>query len=212
MLELVRKKAFTLAEILVVMGLIGVVAALTVPNLKDNSDVQVNVAKIKKVYSELATAFDRYALKARVAQSGWTADVATSGMNSSMKIKGRDASYWFDNTATGCASATGLDDGSTYCVRAVANNTSCLNVLIDIDGPKKGYNEAGYDVFYASIRIPATADSPEMVPWDCSDTGTFESTKVPSSSNYLNWVMLYDNLDYRKCPGNLKYKGQTSCN
>ena len=54
-----RKKAFTLAEVLTVIGIIGVVATLTLPNLKDSSDEQVNVSKAKKVYSELGIAWDR---------------------------------------------------------------------------------------------------------------------------------------------------------
>ena len=40
-----KKKAFTLAEVLMVIGIIGVVATLTLPNLKDSSDEQVNVSK-----------------------------------------------------------------------------------------------------------------------------------------------------------------------
>ena len=57
------KKAFTLAEVLIVLGVIGVVSALTIPNLKDNTSDQVNVARAKKVYSELETAYDRTTLK-----------------------------------------------------------------------------------------------------------------------------------------------------
>lgn len=40
--------AFTLAETLIVMGIIGVVAALTLPNLNDSTNNKEKVAKVKK--------------------------------------------------------------------------------------------------------------------------------------------------------------------
>ena len=43
--------AFTLAETLIVMGIIGVVAALTLPNLNSSTGDKEKVAKVKKVYS-----------------------------------------------------------------------------------------------------------------------------------------------------------------
>lgn len=52
-----KLKAFTMAEVLLVLGIIGVVAAITIPNLKDSADEQVYVAKAGKIYSEMETAF-----------------------------------------------------------------------------------------------------------------------------------------------------------
>ena len=51
--------AFTLAETLVVMGIIGVVAALTIPKLNQATGDREKVAKVKKVYSNLEDAFGR---------------------------------------------------------------------------------------------------------------------------------------------------------
>ena len=51
--------AFTLAETLIVMGIIGVVAALTLPNLNSTTGEKEKVAKVKKIYSNLADAFGR---------------------------------------------------------------------------------------------------------------------------------------------------------
>ena len=53
------KFAFTLAETLVVMGIIGVVAALTIPNLNQSTGDREKVAKLKKVYANLEDAFGR---------------------------------------------------------------------------------------------------------------------------------------------------------
>lgn len=51
--------AFTLAETLIVMGIIGVVAALTIPNLNSSTADKEKVAKLQKVYSNLEDAIGR---------------------------------------------------------------------------------------------------------------------------------------------------------
>ena len=52
-----NKKAFTLAEVLITLGIIGVVAAMTLPVLVANYQKQATVAKLKKVYSILNQAY-----------------------------------------------------------------------------------------------------------------------------------------------------------
>ena len=44
------KKGFTLAEVLITLGIIGVVAALTLPSLITNYRKKQTVAQLKKVY------------------------------------------------------------------------------------------------------------------------------------------------------------------
>ena len=51
--------AFTLAETLIVMGIIGVVAALTLPNLNSSTGDREKVAKVKKIYQNLTDAHGR---------------------------------------------------------------------------------------------------------------------------------------------------------
>ena len=48
-----HKKAFTLAEVLITLGIIGVVAAITIPGLITKYQKLVTVVKLKKVYSQL---------------------------------------------------------------------------------------------------------------------------------------------------------------
>ena len=47
------KKAFTLSEVLITLGIIGVVAALTMPSLITNHQKKQTVVQLRKVYSEL---------------------------------------------------------------------------------------------------------------------------------------------------------------
>ena len=49
--------AFTLAEVLITLGIIGVVAALTMPSLIADHREKETVAKLKKVYSTLDNAY-----------------------------------------------------------------------------------------------------------------------------------------------------------
>ena len=48
------KKAFTMAEVLITIGIIGLVAAMTLPSLVQNYQEKVMVNRLKKVYSTLS--------------------------------------------------------------------------------------------------------------------------------------------------------------
>ena len=52
-----RKIAFTLAEVLITLGIIGVVASLTLPSVITSYKNQVTVAKLQKAYSVLNQAY-----------------------------------------------------------------------------------------------------------------------------------------------------------
>lgn len=54
-----RKAAFTLAEVLITLGVIGVVAALTLPELIQNYQKQVTVAQLKSSYNILSNVLKR---------------------------------------------------------------------------------------------------------------------------------------------------------
>lgn len=51
--------AFTLAEVLITLGIIGVVAAMTLPALIQNYNEKVTVTRVKKAYSIFSQAYER---------------------------------------------------------------------------------------------------------------------------------------------------------
>ena len=53
-----RRVAFTLAEVLITLGIIGVVAAITLPSLIQRNIEKQRVAQLKKAYSELSQAYN----------------------------------------------------------------------------------------------------------------------------------------------------------
>lgn len=54
-----NKKAFTLAEVLITLTIIGVVSALTIPTLTQNIEKQKTVTALKKAHAELAQVVER---------------------------------------------------------------------------------------------------------------------------------------------------------
>ena len=57
------EKGFTLAEVLITLGIIGVVAALTIPTLVKNYQEKVMVSKVKQAHSQLMNAIQLYVVK-----------------------------------------------------------------------------------------------------------------------------------------------------
>ncbi len=51
------KKGFTLSEVLITLGIIGIVAAMTLPTLIQRNQEKVTVTKLKKMYSILSQAY-----------------------------------------------------------------------------------------------------------------------------------------------------------
>ena len=57
------KRAFTLSEVLITLGIIGVVAAMTLPSLIGNYKKKQTVVQLQKVYSILSQAFEQSQIK-----------------------------------------------------------------------------------------------------------------------------------------------------
>ena len=50
------KKGFTLSEVLITLGIIGIVAAMTIPTLITNYQKKTTATRVKKAYAELLQA------------------------------------------------------------------------------------------------------------------------------------------------------------
>ena len=73
-----KKQAFTLAEVLITLGIIGVVAAMTMPTLIQKQQKKVAVTKLKQTYSMFGQAFQR-AVADYGDSKNWSYD--TKGLN-----------------------------------------------------------------------------------------------------------------------------------
>ena len=61
---------FTLAEVLITLGIIGVVVALTMPSLIANYQKQETIARLKKVYSTISNTY-MYAINSYGTSEKW---------------------------------------------------------------------------------------------------------------------------------------------
>ena len=182
--------AFTLAETLIVMGIIGVVAALTIPNLNSSTADKEKVAKVMKAYSDISDAIGRAEavygpvnewqqldtnetsqikrLGERITEFMKTSK--TCGMNKSQGCIGRKIydktsnEFIFFNLA-GDSSDWGykviLADGMSLSISVVYGPGDWL-FLYDIDGPNKGASMLGKDIF--SFTIVRNSSPTELRP------------------------------------------------
>ena len=86
-----RKVAFTLAEVLITLGIIGVVAAMTMPSLIVNYQKKQTVTQLKKAYSELYQAI-KVSEKDYGTIEGWSLDG-----NLQEQIEDFSSNYLFPN-------------------------------------------------------------------------------------------------------------------
>lgn len=219
-----KLKAFTMAEVLMVLGIIGVVAAITIPNLKDSADEQVYVAKAGKIYSEMETAFSRSSMKYGNVNdwSGIANNTIGTAVGSKM-VKYIDGSIcgtganrkcWVNdytsNATVNAAYKITLKDGASVAFfndLTVDNFTgNALTILVDLDGSGKGADTLGIDQFYMYVLSSSRLS-------DGSEAVNATAQPSPTSSDYLGWVLKYGNEDYMRCASNLKwYSDNTSCN
>ena len=142
-----RKIAFTLAEVLITLGIIGVVAAMTMPSLMQNYKRQQATARIKKFVSVINQALisaenDLGPREDWVIGEMDNSDSAYNFLNTYIKpyIKSADIEK---RTLFGRNMATlRFVDGSQMSVKVGA----CYDIWYDING-EKGPNEKGKDIF-----------------------------------------------------------------
>ena len=241
------KSAFTLAETLIVIGIIGVVAALTLPNLNHATGDKEKVTKVKKIYSSLTDAFDRAQavygnadewFKDIDGDNGACAERFAKRVTEFMKVS-KDCGFdegcfstapylYFDGSVIAENLLSFKQDGIPEYMVMLSDGTSIgfhkfgkpqLQINVDIDGPNKGKNMWGSDLFHFSIGLlnETWPVSPylQLVPesnFGGGYTGHPEfSLDDTSGYDITKWVIEFGNLDYLKCPDELDWETQTSC-
>ncbi len=234
--------AFTLAETLIVMGVIGVVAALTLPNLNSSTNNKEKVAKLQKIYQNLEDALGRAtAIYGPIEE--WN---DTSKIDSKLALRLSE----FLKITKSCTGAGGnacfinpqgdsfpifnqyiLADGSSINVYGTSKFSMASNsapgdapernvygyIFVDLDGAQKGKNHGGYDIFNFYVTnqgiVPAGGENSSEI---------FNPTTIPSNvydANATAWVLKSGNMDYLKnkngkCPNGSTVLSwtQLSCN
>ena len=169
------EEGFTLAEVLITLSIVGVVAVLTIPSVMKNYRYKTYAASMKKVYSQLTDAVQAIMNDEMTTEFHKT----TAGVKSSDTAGEEKGAYYFlhnyfkvaascnDNLNTECLGSsyktfTGTDAGSAFgesCIRTTNGATICMtlnpkngitSVLIDANGPADP-NIVGLDTFVTNI-------------------------------------------------------------
>ena len=212
--KFMKKKnlAFTLAEVLIVIGIIGVVAALTLPNLNHATGDKETVTRVKKAYSTLSDAFDR----AQVIYGNfdtWFKDFTEDDyygrcermakrITEFMKVSKDCGISDLENckvssSISGNGYTVGLSDGMFL---SFINSVSIGNngfITVDINGPNKGKNEDAKDIFCFDIK-----DNQLYPGGGYGNVPNASDDSLASQCLNLNycteWVVTIGNLDYLK--------------
>lgn len=149
-----HSKGFTLAEILITLGIIGVVASMTMPTLINKTNRKQDAAKIKKFYSTMSQAIilaeNQYGSAA-----DWPINSAIRDENGLIIDSQSDATLEFFNKYFAPyikIISIGKDDNGSANVKfadgsvVYLSNGNCIDMNFDTNGPKKP-NIAGKDRF-----------------------------------------------------------------
>lgn len=211
------KVAFTLAEVLITLGIIGIVATMTIPILINSYQKTQYVAALKKAVSSW-----NQALSMMAQDAGCPGDLSCFFDSTDLTVMGDKISQYFGvaknckRSTNGCFAASVADnfdgtnlnityddtiyyrfittDGMSINIGALGNNCSqvlnvdpnsythrfCSNVFIDVNGPQKGPNFFGRDIFYFMIT---NGRGPSLYPLGGIDYSWIQGTYCDSGYN-----------------------------
>jgi len=205
---------FTLAEVLITLVIIGVIAAITVPTLINKTNNQEYVSKLKKAYSTLSQATNQIISEEGQATNWATSNERVYQLYKKHLINAKDCgrtgqgcfagnynylngSYWrtFDEVGYGkliLADGVAVEFYSTpnpNCDSVFEDNglrNGCMEILVDINGAKKP-NTAGRDYFEFVLRKDG------LFPQGCStDNNSLKSkcSKTTGKAEYCSCIIL----------------------
>lgn len=171
-----RKTAFTLAEVLVTLGIIGVVSAMTIPTLMSNHQRKVYVTRLNKVYSEIQQAAINF-MNNKNAVNLVEAGINSTANANKLITDNFNIVETCSNSLSPCfADSYKLLSGSNYDLSSHVSTSYVLasgesirllyskaddkivNILVDING-KQGPNILGRDAFYMALYNNGVIDT-----------------------------------------------------
>lgn len=162
------KKGFTLAEVLVTLGIIGVVSAMTVPNLVRNYQNKALVNQLHKVYTEFSQAIELYMSDQKVESMAETElynnnDGLKSFINNYFKVVS-DCGNNYISSASGakCFSSDpyyAIDDDSHA---VLSGNLSCVGMAFTLASGAAICAETGED-FPLYLEVDVNGAQPPNV-------------------------------------------------
>ena len=227
------KKGFTLAEVLITLAIIGIVATMTIPTLINKYQEKITVTKVKKMYSTLSQAYGFYLAendKAEYIFSGdegsaekvfkifepylkVSEDCTSSGTKNCFSPENyytKDSNLWvadfYDQTKEHYQIR--LNDGSAILFKGsdAANKDtaqSLFQAYYDTNG-KDFPNTLGKDAFIFIFDHNGT------IPYSPAE-GMVNNCIKGSGHSCAGWIVMNSNMEYLHCPDKLSWE-KTTCN
>ena len=235
-----NKKGFTLAEVLITLGIIGIIATMTIPTLMANYQKTIYATGLKEAYSifnqallNLTRDYDcpgdlactgllenkGYLLTLLpeaivkyfkvVKNCGQTADQGCLSDKVDLYYDGTannsnydmDGMGWYSFiTADGISFAIQmLDNGGTSLSKGVTNDMTKVHgqLIVDVNGPNKGPNYLGRDIFWFFIT---NGHGAKIYPVGGADDGWFDTWQNQHACQQIN-------RDSHYCTGRIMDEG-----
>lgn len=204
-----RKFAFTLTEIMIAMGVIGIISAITVPTLVNNYTKKANATQIRKFAQEIATAADMYTTensKTHLKHTGIYNSVGNANTFITSKFKvtkncGASGSGCFADNYRSISNASSLEkfnctgsisyvltNGVAICARATNSGSNYVQFYVDINGTRAP-NIGGRDMFMFYLRNDGDISGTIGTAYTCTSNKFGEGCFRDLELN--NWVMNY---------------------
>lgn len=198
-----KRCAFTLAEVLVTIGILGVVAALTIPALTGGTKPKELQAQFKEAHALLSQVVMQVVDEKGI---GLKKIYATPGSNYPNAPEIQSAIYNKLNIVGECvykgnvtnysktSDSVFIDRGNAKPDKLLANgmcfnvyvNAGAINLSIDINGAGKRPNALGHDIFFFEIASDDTLYPKKMVKL-LSDEELKDEQKFDASADYPNY-------------------------
>lgn len=222
-----------MAEVLITLGIIGIVAAMTFPSFNADYSDKKDIAKLKKVYAVLQQANSGAVAKYGDVKYWGSLENSLTYISAELKVMHKyeilSRVYGFSDYKTLLGNSNGyngiltytsgimLNDGTivgvigystsegTSLERCIADKSQyCYLLQVDINGLAEP-NRYGYDVFVFNV-MPDNKVRPSTTLKRCTPAHESSSDGHPNGESCAAWVLLNDNMYYKKCiKGNKKY-------
>ena len=214
-----------MAEVLITIAIIGIVAAITVPNLISKHKEKTTVTRVNVIYSKLLEGFrlmieengtidtyGSYDCSNDLYKFKYVNDTDKVGRTRIATFKMVDGAVLQFGIDSGCTQTMAMDQKNEYGYAYGTYGMGCGSLVIDLNG-RLGPNVSDIDFFKFRIVtdgiIPA-GSSKETV-WTQTFLDQCLENRAHNLGNCTAWVIANKNMDYLHCPEKLGWDKASSC-
>lgn len=186
MKKYIKKQAFALAEVLITLGIIGIVAALTIPNLMQNTNDKELVSSYLKIHNVLNNAYKEAESLTGFKINALSPEEFKTAFEDHLKLLGK----------RGCAHDVCLADGSFFDYECDENQ--CSSITVDTNGTKRP-NSPGKDIYVFKITEKGLISEGEQDICSGYDCGNYVLSQHKLFTGLLDGCATYG--DNGRCSG-----------